>query len=580
MPDPASEPTPPAAATAPAAASPKDSNTPSSACANSVAHLPAATLQALLDHTGVREFIICAGARNSALLVLLAAIPGLRLWHHFEERSAAFFALGRILDHENPVAVITTSGTAAAELLPAVIEAHYQGLPLIALTADRPAHYRKSGAPQAIEQEALFGPYPTLALDITAPFLPAEVPARLAVWDHRGPLHVNLCLEEPTASDLTPLRLAGSAIHIPDKIHPRHGTPKRLPHPPPGNPAARPSAPPILTKSSLVLVGDLLSSEIPLVETWLKSLPCPMHAEAASGLRESPALTHRLLRGGDEILTKISPDSVIRIGGVPSCRFWRDLEHNQKIPVTHFTRSGHPGLARPSTVRPIEDIASFSQDTRHPAGAMAEPPANQQNPAAILTNYLEAHPDAEPALIRQLSSQIPAGSVFFTGNSLAIRQWNLCADTTQVHHARALRGANGIDGNLSAFLGLAADAEEAWCLVGDLTALYDPAALWMLAQLTLPKLRIVIIQNAGGQIFSQLPSLAGLTPFEKNLMENPHRISFAGWALQWNLEHRAIHGALPHLTNLPPRLVLELHPRAEATQQFRQAWQAANRAGT
>jgi 2-succinyl-5-enolpyruvyl-6-hydroxy-3-cyclohexene-1-carboxylate synthase len=88
------------------------------------AALPALALQALLDATGVREFVICAGARNSALLVMLAAVPGLRLWHHFEERSAAFFALGRILDHERPVAVVTTSGTAVAELLPAVIEAH------------------------------------------------------------------------------------------------------------------------------------------------------------------------------------------------------------------------------------------------------------------------------------------------------------------------------------------------------------------------------------------------------------------------------------------------------------------------
>ncbi|MDB6070941.1 MAG: 2-succinyl-5-enolpyruvyl-6-hydroxy-3-cyclohexene-carboxylate synthase [Verrucomicrobiales bacterium] len=551
-----------------------DSATAPAPSPDNSAALPAATLQGLLDHTGVREFIICAGARNSALLVLLAAIPGLRLWHHFEERSAAFFALGRIMDHENPVAVITTSGTAAAELLPAVIEAHYQGLPLIALTADRPAHYRKTGAPQAIEQEAIFGPYPSLTIDLSVPQQTAVRLAGLASWDRRAPLHVNLCLEEPSAADLPPLRLAGSRIRIPDNAELALSRPKSSDDDPSGNP---PAASPI-THSSLILVGDLLSSEIPVVAAWLETLPCPIHAEAASGLRESPALASRLLRGGDEILAKIPHESVIRIGGVPSCRFWRDLELNPNIPVTHFTRSGHPGLARPSVVRPIGDLPFFTLEPSHGAVSVKDPPSHYPIAGTTLTSCLEAHPASEPALIRQLSRLIPAGAVVFTGNSLAIRQWNLCAAPAQPCHARALRGANGIDGNLSAFLGLAADAGEAWCLVGDLTALYDPAALWMVAQLDIPRLRIVIIQNAGGKIFSQLPSLAGLTAFEKQLMENPHGISFEGWARQWGLEHRTIHEPKSGLTNLPPRAVIELHPRAEATQQFRQAWQAANRA--
>ncbi len=108
---------------------------------------------------GVREFVVCAGARNVPLVLGAARCRGAKVWNHFEERGAAFFALGRVRDSSLPVAVVTTSGTAAAELLPAVIEAHYQERPLIVITGDRPECYRGSGAPQAIEQAGLFGTY-------------------------------------------------------------------------------------------------------------------------------------------------------------------------------------------------------------------------------------------------------------------------------------------------------------------------------------------------------------------------------------------------------------------------------------
>jgi 2-succinyl-5-enolpyruvyl-6-hydroxy-3-cyclohexene-1-carboxylate synthase len=189
-----------------------------------------------------------------------------------------------------------------------------------------------------------------------------------------------------------------------------------------------------------------------------------------------------------------------------------------------------------------------------------------------LAKLLASLPHSEPGLVHALSKIIPDEAVMFTGNSLAIRHWNLCAQTESGLHARALRGANGIDGNLSAFLGLAADAEEAWCLVGDLTALYDLAAPWMLRQLKTPRLRLVVMQNAGGKIFSRLPALQGLTDFERELMENPHLISLAGWAQQWGRAHRSGQHALPDLSDLPDRVVIELHPDSKATESFWKAW--------
>ena len=145
---------------------------------------------ALARELGVDDFCVCGGSRNAPLLAVLSVEAGFSrpvpakagIYTFVDERSAAFFALGRAKLTERPVAVITTSGTAAAELLPAAIEAHYSGVPLILITADRPARYRGTGAPQAIEQEALFGVYAS---------------RDAASWTRVGPLHINIEFDEP-----------------------------------------------------------------------------------------------------------------------------------------------------------------------------------------------------------------------------------------------------------------------------------------------------------------------------------------------------------------------------------------------
>jgi 2-succinyl-5-enolpyruvyl-6-hydroxy-3-cyclohexene-1-carboxylate synthase len=133
---------------------------------------------------GAREVCVCAGSRNSPLLAVLGASE-LRLFSFFDERSAAFFAVGRSKLHGAPVAVVTTSGTAVAELLPATIEAYYSGIPLILISADRPARFRGTGAPQSIEQVGLFGAYASTSLDS---------------WTRTAPLHLNVEFDEPLLS--------------------------------------------------------------------------------------------------------------------------------------------------------------------------------------------------------------------------------------------------------------------------------------------------------------------------------------------------------------------------------------------
>ena len=131
---------------------------------------------------GVTDVCVCAGSRNSPLLAVLGKRDDLRLFSFVDERSAAFFAIGRAKALDAPVAVVTTSGTAVAELLPATIEAYYSGIPLILITADRPASFRGTGAPQSIEQVGIFGVYASTSFDD---------------WPRTRPLHINIEFGEP-----------------------------------------------------------------------------------------------------------------------------------------------------------------------------------------------------------------------------------------------------------------------------------------------------------------------------------------------------------------------------------------------
>ena len=137
-------------------------------------------LQAAID-CGVREFVMCAGSRNSSFVEALRIEERLTTYYWPEERSAAFFALGRSKQMQRPVAVVTTSGTAAGELLPAAMEAHYTGVPLILITADRPKRFCGSGAPQSAEQDKLFGVYTPFFQDIAQ-----EDGCDLSGWDRLG----------------------------------------------------------------------------------------------------------------------------------------------------------------------------------------------------------------------------------------------------------------------------------------------------------------------------------------------------------------------------------------------------------
>ncbi len=509
----------------------------------------AAAILDRLHASGCRELVVCGGSRNAPLVAAAAARERMRSWNFFEERSAAFFALGRIRASSRPVAVITTSGTAAAELLPAAVEAHYSGLPLILVTADRPARHRGTGAPQAIEQRDLFGPY--------AAFVEIDDgDAALPAWRRDGPLHVNVPFDEPLLDGRVPPAAEAAAIPTGE-----------LPLLDPGRSATRIDT--FIRESSrlLVIAGALEPAERIAVRDLARRIGAPLLAEPLSGLREDPALAHLVLRAGERSLDAETLDGVLRIGGIPTARFWRDLDERLRVPVLSCSRLPFSGLPRGEHLRCdlADTLSRVDAPQRENAALLTRDAALAQRMDAVL----ESEPASEPALFRALSRAIPAGSLVFLGNSLPIREWDLFARYDRPFVYGASRGATGIDGQVSSFLGMAEPERENWCVVGDLTALYDLAALWVAPQLD-PALsvRIVVVNNGGGRIFGRVPSLRAVDAASRErLFENPHEIGFEPWARMWGFDY------VPTLREriASTRTVIEIRPDAASSERV---WKA------
>ena len=499
-------------------------------------------LEELLSR-GVRQFVVCGGARNAAILEWLSKVEGAEVYSHFEERGAGFFALGRTMVTGEPCAVVVTSGTAVAELLPAVIEAFYQQRPLVVISADRPESFRGSGAPQAIEQEGIFGSYAV---------------EKISFWEGLGPLHLNLPLEEEEdlgqPGVLEEYSVSKSSFNVaPLAQWLRKGVFKGL----------------------VVLVGGLDEGDREEIFYFCQNLGVPVIADATSGLRE--ALGDLLLVDGDRILREKVPGKILRIGEVPVGRFWRDLEALPEVEVFSVTRSGFAGLARESEMiqgEPARVIRGLGEvDEVGDALELLPVGRRRENRGDEL---LEAYPDSEPSLVRVLSLFAAQGDSVFLGNSLPIREWNEFAQREQpVTLVRGCRGANGIDGQISAWLGATVEEGRGWGIFGDVTALYDLAAPYLLKHVEQEERVLVVLNNDGGRIFEHLPRLKGMSESTREWMTTPHGRGLEQWAAMWGLSyHRATcREDLDCLENLQPGTsVVEIVPSAKQTADFWAEW--------
>ena len=525
----------------------------------------------LVKTHGVKTFCLCPGGRSAPLISVISQLKGVEVFSFFDERSAGFFAMGRCRRDKRPCAVVTTSGTAVAELLPSVIESYYSHLPLVLITADRPSSYRKTGAPQSIEQPGIFSHYVKQTWD-----LEGDIDFDLSSWSGVTPCHINVCFDEPL---------------IDEKI-------KKFLAPPPASRVFR-ETPSVLSEHRQRIESFFLKVKKPLC--ILTELPedvrentvdilsffsWPVYAEALSGLRESKRLQPYILKSGELFLNWLALgkkiDGVIRIGRRPCTRFWRDLEKfYSHLPVLSVSDQTYSGLSR---CLPAVSFSSFfswghtflireSGKKKSDKQKVNEGKLFSHNRPEIfledtkrsrnLEKLFDKYPLSEPALIKQFSKKIPNHSLLFLGNSLPVREWNLMADYQPDKQLIYMgnRGANGIDGLISTFLGACMPERQNWCLIGDLSCLYDLSAPWILQQFDSGiQLFLVVVNNSGGQIFSSL--------FSSNpIFLNSHNLQFKQWAQMWNLNYY-------HITKWPETLsfsspaVIELQINPFYTKQF------------
>ena len=503
---------------------------------------------------GITDFCLCPGGRNVPFIKILKQQKHLQTYYFYDERSAGFFALGKSRAQNRPVALITTSGTAIAHLLPAAMEAYYTGVPLLLITADRPKIHRGCNTPQSCEQPNIYGVYTPFQLDLAE-----EDEADFSSWDQKAPAHINVCIEESALyEDPKDIALYESPSA---SISPLFNLPHR---------SIAETLDSFLNtvKSPLIVLSAIKpQAQIPIAN-FLKQLKAPVILEAPSGLREEPGLQGLRITRTENIWKHASAagysiDGILRIGGVPTCRLWRDLENKQgQIEVLSINEVPFSGLSWGSICcTSLKDFFSlYHSPISYPGKISANWLKSDQEYQIRLNQLFIEEPHSEPALIHSLSKQISENSLVYLGNSLPIREWDLAATTKRRHaYIHANRGVNGIDGQTSTFLGLSQSHLDNWALLGDLTALHDVSAPWILQQMHNLPVQIVIVNNGGGKIFARM--------FSDIEVQNNHSLDFCHFAGLWKIKYERWTEIPEHITLDCPR-VIELVPDPQATQRF------------
>ena len=436
---------------------------------------------------GVSDFVLSPGSRNAPLAIALyeAEQAGFANLHiRIDERGAAFFALGLSKASDNYVAVICTSGTAAANFHPAILEAYHSQNRLLAITADRPAHLRRTGANQTTLQVGLLEPIPTLDISTTL-----DISHLL----HQGPVHLNIQFDEPLLSDERTDWLAG--------FSPRINT--AIPSAAQGSFQAR-------TRGLLIVGHDRAGIDKEAIKLFAQKLGWPLIAE--DPLSFPTCIAHAALALSDpHVRAQFAPEQIVVIGRVT------------------LSRSISTLIKECSDLIVIDPRASTIDTDRVASVIFSSLPAIESSPderwlqswlhmSAIASSSIELE-WSEQAAIRAITSNLPIGAAIFVGSSRPVRDIEAFATPRSGLTTFANRGLAGIDGNMSCAFGIAEKFERSYAILGDITFLHDISAL---ANPSGANLTIFIIDNNGGGIFNTLPQ-AEVAGFEK-LFGTPHNL--------------------------------------------------------
>ncbi len=482
---------------------------------------------------GVREVCCCPGSRSTPLALAAASHPALRCLVHVDERSAAFFALGLARAARRPVALVCTSGTAAANFLPAVVESHHARVPLVLLTADRPPELRDWGAPQTIDQVRLYGdrvrwyaeapcPGPDEPRIPYARALGARA-AAAAAGSPPGPVHLNLPFREP----LEPRRPPAEESAAASPAAATGGTPPtlRASTPAPDSALREALGAELAAARRPVLVcgpGDADAPTRAAVAAFARRAGWPLLADAASQLRRGPdAGDEGLVSHADALLRDArfararAPDLVVRLGAPPTSKAtnaWLSQHCAARVVAIDPDGTWADPQQRVALHLRCDPAALLGAPAEEPRGGVdpawlpswrdAETHARRAIRSALAKEELLSHPH----LARELGAALPEGAQLFASNSLPIRALDgFLPAATRSLRVLANRGANGIDGILSTAFGASvATAAPTLLFVGDLAFLHDVGALAG-ARRHARDCTVVVVNNDGGGIFHHLP---------------------------------------------------------------------------
>ena len=504
----------------------------------------------LLESMGVRRVFFSPGARSTPIVAALAD-SSLEYVSHYDERGMAFAALGCAMGSGYPSVCVTTSGSAVANLLPACVEASQSNVPLIFLTADRPAELRGSGANQTIIQPGIFGQYVRHALDMPCPEDAVGEPIGLirkafnaATGSRPGPVHLNLQFREP---------LLGNDQGVwGDSVAPAVEETPRL--------VALPSGWDDFYRSSrgIVVLGRLNVGEQQKVGVMLElaeKLRWTVFADALSGARHWPDVVRYLdwlLRRKD--LPK--PEKVLQFGGsLVSKRLGEWISDScgggDWIQVRSVDESWDPWGANPIVHH--TDIGRFcAQATvgNDPMVSDVQWRPMWLNADITVARLLDEELDhrnglSEPVIARLVGRR---GRVVFLGNSMPVRDFD-SSDSVDRDGCRivfANRGASGIDGNIATIAGIARGCgEPVVALLGDLAVLHDVNSLSLIRDLPVT---LVVVNNDGGGIFQFLP--IPVEPMHReHFWETPHGMDFLNAAAQFGIPYHRVESSA-HLDDL------------------------------
>lgn len=486
----------------------------------------AITLVESLVKQGITDFCIAPGSRSTPLTLAVAAHPSALSHTHFDERGLGFYALGLAKVWQKPVAIIVTSGTAVANLFPAVIEAHYSHIPLLILSADRPVELLDTGANQAIDQTHFFGRYVrwffSLHAEVQAPEVvhsTASQAIQACMGIPKGPVHLNVAFRDP----LFPTQTINSSVE---------GTVTVLPRLTLSEQDVAMLAQHMHNQKGILIVGELhTKQERQAIAALANHLKWPVFADITATI--SSAFVVEYLE--EFIQQPLDHTLIVQLGGRLNSSKLLHWISTQKTPYIQI--KAH--LLREDPLHQV--TCRVSCDTAWVCHQLIEKVPSKKWKNCQINRPIDPalHQLSEAFVADFFKENISTDTPVFCSNSLPIRRLNTFGRRAQDPFlVLANRGASGIDGIIASAIGAAQALQRRTLLwIGDLSALHDLNSLALLSRLKHPML-ILVSNNNGGGIFETLPVVS--SPHFNTYFKTPHGFTFEYAALQFNVAYTKV----------------------------------------